>query len=591
MTSSFYEDINTNLEKAMLKDTERSSSPLDKKSPSFEHIDHDLESNVEVKTSEDDKGLKRQLKPRHMRMIAIGGCVGTGLFVGSGNALADGGPASIIIAFTVIGLYVLFTTSALAELSVLYPVSGSFYTYFSRFIDPAWGFAVGIQYWLSFAVTVPLELTVAPLIINVWHAPGRASVWITVFYVLIIGINIWGTKGYGEVEFVLSIVKLIAVFGFLLLSIIIAAGGVPTDTRGVIGVSYWKPPLTFNNGIKGFCAVLVIAIFSLSGTELVGLAAAEAKDPHKTIPKAVRQIFWRIILFYVLALFMLTLVIPSNNPHLRTSGDSEALLSPFVIAIRLANIKALPSVMNAVILSSTLSVGNSASYAASRALFALAKNGFAPKFLLKTNKRGHPVYAIIITLSLGSIAYFTEAGIGGALFGWLLSICGLSTTFIWGSICLSHIQFRRAWKAQNHSLIELPYLSMFGIYGSIYGVVMTFIALAAQLYVAIFPIDRAPNPISFFQAYLAAPLLVISYTSWKLLKKTSIVNVNEINLEEGMQVEPNVEQRIEEKPLDEDILPMVPSKMDSEKSSQFSIWQDKDATTIVTPEPIWPNKS
>ncbi|EPY50704.1 hypothetical protein SPOG_00755 [Schizosaccharomyces cryophilus OY26] len=575
----------------MLKDTERLSSPVDKNPQSFEQldIDHDLENTVDIKSNNADEGLKRQLKPRHMRMIAVGGCVGTGLFVGSGNALADGGPASIIIAFAIIGLYVLFTTSALAELSVLYPVSGSFYTYFSRFIDPAWGFAVGIQYWISFAVTVPLELTVAPLIINVWHAPGRASVWITVFYVIIIGINIWGTAGYGEVEFILSIVKLIAVFGFLFLSIIIAAGGVPTDTRGVIGVSYWKSPLTFNNGIKGFCAVLVIAIFSLSGTELVGLAAAEAKDPHKTIPKAVRQIFWRILLFYVLALFMLTLVIPSNNPNLRTTGESDALLSPFVIAIQLANIKALPSIMNAVILSSTLSVGNSASYAASRALFALAKNGFAPKFLMKTTKRGHPIYAIIITLLLGSIAYFTEAGVGGALFGWLLSICGLSTTFIWGSICLSHIQFRRAWKAQNHSLKELPFLSMFGIYGSIYGVVMTFIALAAQLYVAIFPIDRPPNPISFFQAYLAAPLVVISYTFWKLWKKTSIVNVKELDLLEGMETEPKDEQQVGGKTSMEEILPMVPSKTGSDKSSQGSIWKEKDET-IVTPEPIWPNK-
>lgn len=534
MLSKFYEDIDSKLENAMLSQIESSTITCDGKSlntlptPKQE----DVEFGVPLQP-EDTQDLQRKLKPRHMQMIAIGGCVGTGLFVGSGNALADGGPASILIAFAVIGTYVLFTTSALAELSAIYPVSGSFYTYFSKFIDPAWGFAVGIQYWLSFAVTVPLELTVAPLIINFWNAPGPVSIWISVFYVIIIAINIWGTEGYGEVEFFLSIMKVISVIGFVILSIIIAAGGVPTDDRGVIGVSYWKQPLVFNNGFKGLCAVSVIAIFSLSGTELVGLAASEAKNPQKTVPAAVKQIFWRIFLFYIVALFMLTLVVPSDLPGLRTSDNSNVLISPFVIAIQLANIRALPSIMNVVILLSTLSVGNSASYAASRALFALAKNGYAPKIFNKTNKRGHPIYAIAVTLLFGSIAYFTEAGVGGALFGWLLSICGLSTTFIWGSICLAHIQFRRAWKIQNRKLEDLPYRSIFGVYGSIYGVAMTILALIAQFYVAVFPIGKKPNPVDFFQAYMAAPILIISFVAWKFFRRTSFVRIEKIDLSEG----------------------------------------------------------
>ncbi|EEB05151.1 hypothetical protein SJAG_00149 [Schizosaccharomyces japonicus yFS275] len=477
--------------------------------------------------------LQRKLKSRHMKMIAIGGCVGTGLFVGSGNALSDGGPASIVIAFIIVGLYVLCTTSALAELSVVYPSPGCFYKYFSRFIHPAWGFSVGIQYWLAFSVTIPLELTVAPMVINFWNVHVRASVWISIFFVILIGINFVGVKGYAEVEFALSIVKVLAVFVFIILSIIIDVGGIPNNDLGTVGLRYWQNSMAFRNGLKGFCSVLVIAVFSLSGTELVGLAAGEAQNPNKTIPKIVKQIFWRVLLFYVVGLFMMTLIVPGNIPELRSESTSEELISPFVLALQLANLRALPSIMNAVILLSTISVANSASYAAGRTLFALAKNGYAPKIFRRTTKKGEPRNATIGVLCFGCIAYVAEAGLGGAVFNWLLSLCGLSTIFIWGSICLAHLRFRKAWKLQGHTLNELLFTSKFGKLGSYYGVSMTVLCLIAQLYIALFPIGRKTNAIDFFQAYLAAPVAFFCFLFWKLYKKEERVPLDKIDLMEG----------------------------------------------------------
>jgi len=215
--------------------------------------------------------LKRNLQGRHMQMIAIGGSIGAGLFVGSGGALQSGGPGSLVIDFIITGIMLLMTVNALGELASLYPVAGAFYTYSARFIDPAWGFAMGWNYAINWLVTLPFELTAAGITIAFWtNGDINVGAWITIFLVLIIIINIFGVRGYGEVEFVLGMVKVIAVIGFIIYGIIVDCGGVPTDTRGYIGAHYWHDPGAFRNGFKGFCSVFVTAAFAFSGTELVG---------------------------------------------------------------------------------------------------------------------------------------------------------------------------------------------------------------------------------------------------------------------------------------------------------------------------------
>ena len=289
-------------------------------------------------------------------------------------------------------------------------------------------------------------------------------------------------------------IKILACTGFIILGIIIDCGGVPTDHRGYLGARYWHAPeKAFRNGFKGFCTVFVVASFAFTGTELTGLAAAEADDPKRQIPKATRQVFWRICFFYVVNLFILGLIVPSSSDVLLHTAGTNTKASPFVLAIELAGIKALPSIFNALITISVISVANSATYGSTRTVQALALRGMAPKFLAYVDHKGRPLPAIILQLLFGLLAFINEAtSTGLVIFNWLLSLTGLITFFVYGSICLAHIRFRTAWRYNGHSLDELPYRAAFGILGSWFGLFLNVMCLMAQFYVALFVSCRLP---------------------------------------------------------------------------------------------------
>lgn len=288
------------------------------------------------------------------------------------------------------------------------------------------------------------------------------------------------------VEFVLGVIKVVAVLGFIIFGIIVDCGGVPTDNRGYIGARYWHDPGAFRNSFKGFCSVFVTAAFAFGGTELVGLAAAEAADPRKSLPTATKQVFWRITGFYVISLFIIGLILPSDDEDLLGASGANTKASPFVLSIQRAGVKGLPSVFNAVITLSVLSVANSCTFGSTRTMQALAARGMGPKFLMYIDKKGRPLWCIVIQMVFGLLAFVNEASTGETFFTWLLSLSGLSYFFVWGSINLSHIRFRAGWKAQGHSLDELPFKAQFGVIGSYIGFSLSCICLVATFYVALF---------------------------------------------------------------------------------------------------------
>lgn len=497
--------------------------------------------------------LARKLKGRHLQMIAIGGSIGTGLFVGSGQALAVGGPASLVIAYCLVGIMMYCTVHALGEMAVLFPVAGSFSAYSTRFLDPAWGFAMGWNYALQWLVVLPLEIVAATFTIEYWNGGAKINnnAWVALFLVLIVIINLFGVKGYGEAEFVFAIVKVTAVIGFIILGIIINIGGGPGGSY--IGGKFWRDPGAFNNGFKGLCSTFVNAAFAFSGTELVGLAAAETANPRKSLPTAVKQVFWRICLFYVVSLTIIGLLVPYTDKHLLSAeNNADAVASPFVIAITNAGISGLPSVFNAVIMIAVLSVGNSSIYGSSRTLAALAEQHQAPKILAYIDRQGRPLVSIAVASSLGLLAFLAGANrdLQDEAFKWMLALSALSSVFTWLSICLAHIRFRKGWKRQGHSLKELAFTSQPGVIGSWVGFAFNSLVLIAQFWVALVPIGSEGQNTSqrtqgFFSIYLAFPVTVVFYLPYKLYYRTSVVRSHNMDLHTGIR-ELNIEQLIEE---------------------------------------------
>ncbi|KAK5122433.1 amino acid permease [Meristemomyces frigidus] len=483
--------------------------------------------------------LHRHLKGRHLQMIAIGGSIGTGLFVGSGSALANGGPASVVICFILIGMMLYCTVHALGEMAVLFPVSGSFSAYSTRFLDPAWGFAMGWNYAMQWLVVLPLEIVAATLTIGYWQNNINPDAWVAIFLFVIVAINLFGVKGYGEAEFVFAIIKVVAVVGYIILGIILNCGGGPDG--GYIGGRYYYHPGAFHNGFKGLCSVFVTAAFAFAGTELVGLAAAETANPRKSLPTAVKQVFWRIALFYVVALTLVGLLVPYNDPRLLDGASSaDAKASPFVISIENAGISGLPSVFNVVIMIAVLSVGNSSIYGSSRTLAALADQNQAPKILGYIDRKGRPIVAIGIASAFGLLAFFAGSSAETDAFNWMLALSGLSSIFTWGSICLAHIRFRAGWKKQGHTLDELAFRSQPGVIGSWIGFIFNCLVLIAQFWTGAWPIGygsmtSAEQVETFFEAYLAAPIVIISYIVYKIWFKTPFIRSHNMDLHTGIR--------------------------------------------------------
>lgn len=324
-----------------------------------------------------------------------------------------------------------------------------------------------------------------------------------------------------------------------LLGIVINIGGTPTG--GYIGGKYWVDPGPTNHGFKGFCSVLVTSAFSFVGTELVGLAAAETANPRKSLPSAIKQVFWRIAIFYVVALLLVSLLVPFNEPRLLGGQSSvDATASPFVIAVENVGHTILPSVMNGVILIAVLSVGNSSVFGSSRTLAALAEQSHAPKIFTYVDRKGRPLVAVGFSLLIGLLAYLADVKVYSEIFDWLVAICGLSSLFTWGSICLCHIRFRMAWKEAGFHLQQLPFQSQVGVIGSYVGLAGNFLILASQFWMAVSPVQPVPMENTapaitknFFLKLMAVPIVLLFYVGHKLWFRTRVIPIRGMDIDTG----------------------------------------------------------
>lgn len=395
------------------------------------------------------------------------------------------------------------------------------------------------MYYVSWAISYPSEIIAAAMTIQFWNTSISPAVWVAIIWVVISSINLFGVKGYGEVEFVLSIIKVLAVIGFLILGICITCG---VGDQGYIGGKYWHNPGAFNHGFKGVCSVFISAAFSFGGIELVALAAAETENPRKALPKATKQVFWRVTIFYLLTSIVIGCLVPYTNTDL-LDGEGIAA-SPFVIAINQGGIKVVPHIMNAVIIVAVISVGNSSVYGASRTMASLAAQGLIPEVFGYIDRQGRPLVAIGITTLIGLLGFLVVNENEGAVFTWFFSVCSLASFFIWGFINLTHLRWRWALYAQGRSKDEIIFRSPLGTFGSWTGMALLIFIIAVLIWVSIFPIgESGADVVTFWQNCLSLPLIVVIFVAHKTYHKTwnhLWVKLDQIDLDTGRR-EINIE--------------------------------------------------
>ncbi|CAO3690861.1 unnamed protein product [Umbelopsis ramanniana] len=473
--------------------------------------------------------LKRNLKARHIQMIALGGTIGTGLFVASGKAIATGGPAGSLLAYMVVGILVFCVMMSLGEMAAFIPIAGSFSHFATRYVDSSMGFCVGWVYWANWAVGVAVELTGVAMIMEYWIDSVNSVVWSIIALVIVACFNLFSVKGYGEVEYWFSFIKVITVVIFVIVGLCVDTGAIGGVNHGS---SNWHiPGAPFHDGFLGFFNCLIAAAFSFNGVEIVGITAGESANPHKTVPSAVKQVFVRIVLFYVMTILVIGLNIPYTDPRLLSASGTNVAVSPFTLVFEMAGAAWAADLMNAILLVTMVSAANSGVYSSSRTLMALAQDGKAPRFFTFVNRFGIPIWAVLASCLIGCLAFLTSLFGSGVVFNWLTNLTSVAGLITWVIISLTHLRFRKGLLAQGYDLKSLPYVSKLHPYCDIFSIVIGTIVIFGQGYKTFTtnPID-ASNVIA---AYIGLIFGIALYVGHKVVRRPAFVKLHEMDFETG----------------------------------------------------------
>lgn len=445
--------------------------------------------------------LRRELKARHLTMIAIGGSIGTGLFVASGATISQAGPGGALFSYILIGLMVYFLMTSLGELAAYMPVSGSFATYGQNYVEEGFGFALG---WI----------------------------WSALFLCVIFLLNYISVRGFGEAEYWFSLIKVATVIIFIIVGVAMIIG----IFKGVepVGWSNWTTgDAPFAGGFAAMIGVAMIVGFSFQGTELIGIAAGESENPEKNIPRAVRQVFWRILLFYVFAILIISLIIPYTDPNLLRNDVKDISVSPFTLVFQHAGLLSAAAIMNAVILTAVLSAGNSGMYASTRMLYTLACDGKAPRIFAELSRGGVPRNALYATTVIAGLCFLTSMFGNQTVYLWLLNTSGMTGFIAWLGIAISHYRFRRGYVLQGYDVNDLPYRSGFFPLGPIFAFVLCLIITLGQNYEAFLKDTIDWGGVA--ATYIGIPLFLLIWFGYKLIKGTHFVRYSEMHFPERVK--------------------------------------------------------
>ncbi|RHZ43397.1 putative amino acid permease [Aspergillus thermomutatus] len=476
------------------------------------------------------------------RPLAIGGAINTGLMIGAGNALSKAGPAAIVISYTVVGIVVFLILCALGEVAAWFPEPSTAAGHAVRFCDPALGFTLGWIYWLKYLVVTPNQLTAAALVISYWLDAKYVNpgIWITTFLAVIVSANYWGAHFIGPYEFALSSFKILVLFALTVLSLVIALGGGPDRDRR--GFRYWRDPGAFApygdhvlvGKLLAVCKTMPSTIFAYLGSELLGMAMLQSENTPKAAARAIKLTFYRVLIFNIVSVTLLGMLIPYDSQDLAFASNASkpTTVSAFVVAIRMAHIPALPSILNACSLLFVLSAANQALHMATRTIYGLSQEQKAPAFLSKTDRRGIPVYSLGTCAILASLAYLNISNDSRVLFGYFVNIITMFSLLTWISILTTHISFVRARKAQKVPESALVFRAPFGAYGS-WVALLSCLILSLMRGVDVAQLATHPEAfdyMTFITSYIAVPLYLFLVIGYKVVTRCKSINPAEVDL-------------------------------------------------------------
>ena len=406
-------------------------------------------------TNSETKALKRAMSTRHLVMLSLGGAIGTGLFLGSGEVIAQTGPVAAIIAYILGGLIAYMVMLCLGELAVHMPVAGSFGAYAQKYIGPGTGYMISWVYWLTWTATLGTEFTAAALLMQEWFPHISMWIWTIIFAITIFALNLSSTRIFAESEFWLALVKVVTVVAFIILGLLAIFGLIPFHGAESAPLFHnltaqgWFP-----QGLVPIFTTMLIVNFAFSGTELIGVAAGETKDPAVNVPKAINAAIWRLLIFFVGTIVVISALLPFQVAGL---GGESVSNSPFVTVFNYIGIPYADDIMRFVIITALLSAANSGLYAASRMMWSLSAQRQLPHVFSRLSSSGTPISALVVTMFGAIPGLLSEHFAPETIFKNLLGIAAFTMVIVWMSICWSQFNFRRAWYKAGHSAKDLKF--------------------------------------------------------------------------------------------------------------------------------------
>ncbi|EDO15052.1 hypothetical protein Kpol_367p7 [Vanderwaltozyma polyspora DSM 70294] len=484
------------------------------------------DSSSEVEAEGNGK-LKQGLSSRHVQFIALGGTIGTGLFVGTSVTLKTVGPGGLVISYIIISTVIYPIMNALGEMVCYLPgngedSAGSVAHLVGRYVDKSLAFATGWNYYYCFVILVAAECTAASGVVTYWTTSVPTAVWITIFLGIVTLLNFSAVKYFGETEFWFASIKILCILGLILVSFILFWGGGPSHVR--LGFHYWKDPGTFAHHITGgswgsfldiYTGIIKGAFAFILGPELVALTSSECNDQRRNIAKASKRFIWRLMFFYILGTLSISVIVAYNDPVLLNAleeGKEGAASSPFVIGIQNAGIKVLPHIINACILSSAWSAGNSFMFASSRSLMTMAHNGSAPKIFCKVNRFGVPYYSVGLSAMLSCLAFLNVSSSTAQVFDWFSNISTISGFLGWICAIIAYLRFRKA-IFYNNMYDRLPFKTFGQPYLIWYSLLVISVITLTNGYQTFIP--RFWSGSDFVAAYITLPLFLILWVGHK----------------------------------------------------------------------------